>query len=503
MEASDPVGLHRKAALEVGDVAGLKSRCRLKPAPRAARSRALVVIALFAATSPLLWAGDVTFTDVAPVLYRHCANCHHANDIAPMSLLTYKETRPWAAAIREAVLTRQMPPWKADPSYGKWSNDWSLSATEIATIKAWVDQGAEEGDPKQLPAAPVFSTDWKIGKPDAIISIPPHTLTADGPDEYEYFTVPTNFTEDKWVVAAELRPGNRRIVHHAHVSVTQPEHSKTAGDKKEEPADPQEAYSDWLLVHEGKLRWMRYEAPVIDDGCIVDDNSYFPGKKPRDEIFAGAPWGLLGSYLPGRGPDVFPEGTARQIPAGANLTFQIHYSKATKKPETDVTSVGLIFAKAPPRTVARRVDLSNYFFRIPAGDSNVEVSECHTFHQDMYLTSLTPHMHLRGKDARFEVTYPDGRKETLLFVPHYNFNWQITYRMSEPKFIPKGTRLAIVSHFDNSPNNPLNPDSTKVVRWGEASEMEMMDGWIEYVDTPPRVSGSGAQLSSRAGSSGN
>jgi hypothetical protein len=445
---------------------------------------ALALTALFAAASPMLWGTDVTFSeDVAPILYKHCANCHHANDIAPMALLTYQETRPWAAAIREAVLSRQMPPWKADPHYGKWSNDWSLSESDISTIKTWVDQGAKEGDRKLLPAAPVFSTDWKIGKPDAIISIPPHHLTADGPDEYEYFTVPTNFTEDKWVVAAELRPGNRKLVHHAHVFVEKPDKAKTDGAKKDEPADPQAAYRDWLMVHEGKLEWIRYEAPVIDDGCVVDDNSYWPGRKPRDEEFGS--WGMLSSYLPGRGPDVFPEGTARRIPAGSNLSFQIHYSKATKKPEVDVTSVGLIFAKEPPSQVAKRVDLSNYFFRIPAGDPNVEVSECHTFRQDMYLTTLTPHMHLRGKDARFEVTYPDGRKETLLYVPHYNFNWQITYRMSTPKFIPKGTRLAIISHFDNSPNNPLNPDPTKVVRWGAASEMEMMDGWIEYVDAAP------------------
>ena len=449
------------------------------------KSRVLTLAALFAAASPFLRGNDVTFSaDVAPILYQHCANCHHANDIAPMSLLTYKETRPWAAAIREAVLTRQMPPWKADPHYGKWANDFSLNEKEIATIKAWVDQGSPEGDPKLLPAPPVFSTDWKIGKPDVVIAIPPHKLTATGPDEYEYFTVPTNFTEDKWVVAAELRPGNRRIVHHAHVFVEEPESPKPAGAGKEAPPDPEAAYSKWLTVHEGKLHWIRYEAPVIDDGCVVDDNSYLPGRKPRDEDFGN--WGLISSYLPGRGPDVYPEGTARKIPAGANLSFQIHYSKATKKPETDITSVGLIFAKEPPRQVAKRVDLSNYFFRIPAGDPDVEVSECHTFKQDMYLTSLTPHMHLRGKDARFEVTYPDGRKETLLFVPHYNFNWQITYRMSEPKFIPKGTRLAIIAHFDNSANNPLNPDPTKVVRWGEASEMEMMDGWIEYLDTPPR-----------------
>jgi hypothetical protein len=293
--------------------------------------------------------------------------------------------------------------------------------------------------------------------------------------------VPTNFTEDKWIVAAELRPGNRRIVHHAHVWDTAPDWLKS--DKKDKPADPQSAYADWLEIHEGKLTWMRYDAPVIDDGCIVDDNAYRPGDKPRDETFGT--WGIVSSYLPGRGPDVYPPGTARKIPAGAEFTFQIHYSKVTRKPETDTTSIGLIFAKEPPAVVAKRVDFSNYLFLIPPGASNVEVSECHTFKQDLYVTSLTPHMHLRGKDSRFEVTYPDGRKETLLVVPHYNFNWQITYRTAEPKFLPKGTRLAIVSHFDNSLNNPLNPDPTKTVRWGEASEMEMMDGWIEYVDTPP------------------
>ncbi len=430
------------------------------------------------AASPFLCCGEVTFVDVAPVLYKHCAGCHHPNDIAPMTLLSYRETRPWATAIREAVVSRQMPPWKADPHYGKWSNDWSLSELEIAIVKAWVDQGSKEGDPKLLPPPPVFSPDWRIGKPDTILAIQPHTITATGPDEYEQFIVPTNFTEDKWVVAAELRPGNRKIVHHAHVFVVEPERAKKEGLK-----DPQAEYAQWLVVNEGKLSWIRPEAPVIDDGCVVDDNGYWPGKKPRDAEFGN--WGMLSSYLPGREPDIFPAGTARKIPAGANLSFQIHYSKAAKKPATDITSVGLIFAKEPPPQIAKRVDLSNYLFRIPPGDPNVEVSECHTFKQDMYVTTLTPHMHLRGKDARFEVTYPDGRKETLLYVPHYNFNWQITYRMREPKFVPKGARLAIISHFDNSPNNPLNPDPAQVVRWGGASEMEMMDGWIEYMDALP------------------
>jgi hypothetical protein len=444
--------------------------------------RILVPAVTLLVAAPLA-ARNLTFSeDVAPILYKSCAGCHHPDDLAPMSLLTYAQVKPWAAAIREAVTLRTMPPWKADPHYGKWSNDTSLSDREIRTIVEWIDRGKIEGDPRKLPPQPVFSTEWKIGKPDAVFAIPKHVLRPGGPDEYEHFTVPTNFAEDRWVVAAELRPGNRKIVHHAHVSVVQTSAPSVSQSAPAQP-DPQAEYARWLKVHEGKLSWIRPEAPVIDDGCIVDDNAYLPGNKPNDANFGN--WGMIASYLPGRGPDIFPEGTARKVPAGASLNFQIHYSKASSKEETDETSVGLIFTNEPPKVIAKRVDLSNLMFRIPAGDPNVEVSECHTFKQDLYLTSLTPHMHLRGKDARFRVTYPDGKEETLLFVPNYNFNWQITYRMTEPKFIPKGTRLAIVSHFDNSPNNPLNPDPRQVVRWGEASEMEMMDGWMEYLDVLP------------------
>jgi hypothetical protein len=173
------------------------------------------------------------------------------------------------------------------------------------------------------------------------------------------------------------------------------------------------------------------------------------------------------------------------VKAGSKLNFQIHYSRATGKPETDITSVGLVFAKEPPKQVARRIDLSNHMFLIPAGDPNHEVTECHTFGKDMYITSLTPHMHLRGKSMRMDVTYPDGRVETLLNVPAYDFNWQITYRTEQPIFIPNGTRLKIDAYFDNSANNRANPDPTKVIRWGAASEVEMMDGWVEYVDAVP------------------
>ena len=368
-----------------------------------------------------------------------------------------------------------MPPWKADPHFGKFSNDSRLSDSEIATLKAWADNGKPEGDPAKLPIAPVYTAGWQAGKPDVVFTIPRQELKAAGDDEYVYITVPTNFTEDRWITSAELRPGNLKVVHHAHVHLEQPA-------AKASSPDPQAEYRKWLMIKTGTLNWVRPEAPVIDDGCVVDDNGYLPGTKPVDAKFGSS--GLLSSYLPGRAADTYPEGTARLVPAGSTLKFQIHYSHATKKPETDETSVGLIFAKQPPVQPAKRVDFGNHLFRIPAGAPNVEVTECHTFQQDLYVTSLTPHMHLRGKDSRFVVTYPSGEQETLLSVPHYNFNWQLTYKLAEPKYLPKGTRVAIISHFDNSANNRSNPDPTQVVRWGEASEMEMMDGWIEYLDRP-------------------
>jgi hypothetical protein len=421
-------------------------------------------------------AADVTYThDIAPILYQHCVGCHHPNDIAPMSLLTYKEARPWAAAIKQAVVTGKMPPWKADPAHGKWSNDARLSEAEKDTLLAWINGAKLEGNPADMPPAPVITEGWKLGKPDAVVAIPEHKLEATGPDEYSYITVPTNFTEDKWITSAELRPGNRKVVHHAHVFVVDPELAET----KKTAANPAQEYTKWLQIHQGTLTFIRPDAPVINDGCLQDDNGAFPGNRQTD---LGS---LIASFLPGRAGDAYPEGTARLVKAGSKLNFQIHYSRATGKPETDITSVGLTFAKEPPKQVARRIDLSNHMFLIPAGAPNHEVTECHTFTKDMYITSLTPHMHLRGKSMRMDVTYPDGRTETLLNVPQYDFNWQITYRAAEPIFIPKGTRLKIDARFDNSPNNRVNPDPSKTIRWGAASEVEMMDGWVEYVDALP------------------
>ncbi|HEX4163855.1 MAG TPA: cytochrome c [Bryobacteraceae bacterium] len=415
---------------------------------------------------------NLTFShDVAPIFYKHCVSCHHPGDIAPMSLLTYKDARPWAAAIREAVISRKMPPWRADPAVGSWSNDPRLKEDEIQTITQWAAGSKAEGNPRDMPSPPEFPDGWKIGKPDVVLSIPEHHLDATGPDEYTYVNVPTHFTEDKWIVAAELRPGNRKVVHHAHVFVS----SESEGATKKAD-NPQAAYANWIRIRQGSLEWVRPEAPVINDGCAVDDNGLFPGTKSSDLQ------SLISSYLPGRAPDVYPAGTARKIPAGATLNFQIHYSRTTGKPETDATSVGLIFAKQPPERISKRIDLSNQMFLIPAGDPDHAVSECHTFDKAILVTSLTPHMHLRGKSMQIVADLPDGRKQTLLSVPDYEFNWQFTYRAKDPIYLPSGSRIEILAKFDNSANKAGNPDPTKPIRWGSASESEMMDGWIEYLD---------------------
>jgi hypothetical protein len=420
-----------------------------------------------------------TFThDVAPILYGKCTACHHPDDIAPMSFLDYKSVRPWAKSMREAVLLKRMPPWFADPHSGPFSNDPTLTETEKQTIVQWVDQGAKEGDPRDLPAAPVYADGWKIGKPDAIFDIGEnHALKPSQADEYISFTVPTNFTEGHWVQAVELRPGNRRLVHHAHVVVIE------APAPKRPAASPAAAklpsFADYTFLGPDRIRHLRPESPVVDNACAYTG--------PEIAGLRRAAPGALVSYLPGMPPDVYPPDSAKWIPAGARLRFTIHYhaeKKGAGEPLIDRTSVGMIFATEAPAHPIRRMDVDNNFFALPAGDADHEVRQCATFDSDSLLLSFTPHMHVRGKDARFEIQRPGEAPQTVLFVPSYDFNWQLKYREREPVFVPKGTQLIITFHYDNSAHNTANPDAGKVIRWGEPSEEEMMSGWIDYIDAP-------------------
>jgi mono/diheme cytochrome c family protein len=365
----------------------------------------------------------VTFNkDVAPIIYKNCAQCHRPGEVAPMSLLNYKAARPWAQSIREKVATQQMPPWLADPHYGEFSNDRRLTPEQINTIVAWVDQGAKEGDPKDLPAQPAFTEGWNIGRPDAVFYLPEdYAVPATGVVEYKYFTVPTNFTEDRWIQAAEIRPGNRAVVHHVIVF------SQKGSDRR-----------------------------------------------------------LLVGYAPGEQPAVLGPGMGRKIPAGSDLVFQVHYTP-NGSAATDRSYVGLIFTKTPPKQEILTRPVLNARFAIPAGDPDYKVESSYTFPDDSHIYSLMPHMHLRGKDFLFRLTYPDGTAKTILSVPHYDFSWQSYYILKEPVAAPKGTRLDCLAHFDNSEQNKYNPDPKKEVRWGDQTFEEMMIGWTSYTLDNPKT----------------
>lgn len=437
--------------------------------------RTLLAVTLLAPT--LAAAAGVADTptfskDVAPILFRNCVSCHRAGEIGPMPMTSYQEVRPWAKAIQAAVQTRRMPPWHADPHYGQFKNDSRLKDAEIATLVAWVKAGAPEGNKADLPALPRFAEGWQIGKPDVVLSIPEYTLGATGYDEQKDFIVETNFAEDVWVEAVELRPGNRKIVHHAHVWLEPAEKKKapaTEGAAKPKPVRPS------FTVREGTRTYARLDAPVINDGCSHPDGGMWPGSSPSELA------SMLGSFIPGKAPEVWPAGIAKRIPAGARVRFTIHYSRSTGKEEKDITSVGLRFAKQPPERELRRIDLHNTAFLIPANTPEHPVTACYTFQEDADVLSYVAHMHYRGKSMRFEATYPDGRKEILLNIPQYDFEWQTKYLNAKPVHIPKGTQIRLYATFDNSPNNKYNPDPSKVVRWGDNTIDEMMDGWFEFV----------------------
>ena len=415
---------------------------------------------------------EITFNkDVAPILYNNCVKCHRPNDMAPMSLLTYQSTKPWAGAIREAVVTRKMPPWHSDPKVGDYINDPRLSDADIKTIDMWVRTGAKEGDAKDLPPAPVLTEGWHI-KPDVVLSIPETKVSGAQMDDYEYIYVPTNFKQDMWVQAAEVMPGDKRVVHHATVSVI-------AADKvAEKEADNVKADAgvDQYHYRTGRVLHLRKDAPVIDDGCAAPDGGAVPGES------AGYLNIVPGIYLPGHLAETRPPGYALRIPAGSYLQFQVHYSNHSGEDVTDHTSIGLVFAKEPVKHEIAQYEIWNNMFLIPAGDDSHKVTSCFTLPKDVTALAYTGHMHFRGKSMEAEAIYPDGRHEVLMNVPHYDFRWQETYFLKHQFLLPKGTKIVTTAYFDNSLNNPQNPDPSKAIRWGEPSDEEMMGFWLQFAD---------------------
>lgn len=431
---------------------------------------------------------EVTFTrDVAPIFFSNCAECHRPGEAAPMSLLSYKESRPWARSIKEKVATKQMPPWHADPKHGQFSNDRRLSQAQIDTVTAWVDQGAKEGNPKDLPPLPKFTEGWVIGKPDIVLEMPQeHTLEASGPDEYQYFEIPTNFKEDVYVQMAEARPGNRKIVHHiiAFVSPPAKDGKQMQFTKEQIEKYQQEAEKKSMFRKEGFLMRMKPGMPVYDDGCSLPNGGNGESLDTKEESRG---FDLLVGFAPGMPPGLMEPGTVKRIPAGSKLLLQMHYSKATGKVEKDRSSIGLILAKQPADKHVYTHGIANVYFQIPPGADNHKVTSCWTAKDDIHLLTLMPHMHLRGKAMKFEAFYPDGRSEVLIDVPDYSFSWQTVYYLKKSIAIPKGTKMVVTALFDNSSRNKYNPDPKQAVRFGDPTYDDMMIGWITYTVDKQRL----------------
>ncbi|MFN0084749.1 MAG: c-type cytochrome [Blastocatellia bacterium] len=362
--------------------------------------------------------------EIAPIFVKNCMGCHRPGEIAPMSFTNYKEVRPWAKSIREKVARREMPPWHADPAHGEWANDRRMSQREVDMIVAWVDGGAVEGNPKEMPALPKFATGWQIGEPDVVFQMPEEfTVPAEGTVPYIYLTVPSNFKEDKYIAAMEARAGDLSVVHHIVIYVR----------------DPKE-------------------------------------KAPRRQDIGT---GLLGALSPGQTPFVAQPGTAKLIKAGSDIVFQMHYTPSGKV-TTDRSMVGLKFAKAPVERVMSTTAAWDARFTIPPHAENFEVKAVWNVEEDITIWSLMPHMHLRGKNYLYRAIYPDGRSEVLLSVPNYDFGWQVYYYPKRPIKLPKGARIETVAHYDNSVKNPQNPDPARSVRFGEQTWEEMMNGFFDY-----------------------
>ena len=371
---------------------------------------------------------------IAPMIIESCVRCHSPNNIAPFSLDSYESLASWAHEIREVTLTGEMPPWFADPEFGSYEDDWSLSEESLRALVDWIDQGALKGDGADpladfvanTPPPSEYPFNWpaELGEPDMILTIPTQNIPANGEVDYRYIELSPNIPADTYLRAAIIKPGNREVVHHS-------------------------------LAFIGST----FEAFIQGAGL----NGYFAG------------------YVPGVQAKAFPPNSGKLLKANPTLTVQMHY-QTNGRPQTDMTQLGLYFHSTPPEMEYRTTAASTRNINIAPGvrEYTREASVVLSATEPTLLYELSPHMHFRGSRMEYDAIYPNGEVEKLLSVPHYIFDWQLLYRLAEPKSLPAGTEIRVRGAFDNSPQNPENPDPVQSVRFGEQSDEEMFIGYINF-----------------------
>ena len=383
-------------------------------------------------------ANTLTFTkDVAPILFANCASCHRAGEVAPFTLTSYADAAKRAKTIVSVVEKRVMPPWKAAPGPA-YVDECHLTDDQIGLIKQWAAEGAKEGNPNDLPAMPNFPNGWRNGEPDLVIEMPePFTVPAEGRDIYQNFVIPTGFTDDKWLSAVEIHPGNRRVVHHVLV------HLDTSGKARE-----------------------------------LDAKDPGPGYRSGGGVgFRSA--GQIGGWAPGNIARRAPDGLGVNMPKNSDIVIQVHYNLNGKR-ETDRTKIGIYFAKGPVDKSIRLFPLASRI-NIPAGEASYTTTASMPVPSDVTLRSVMPHMHLLGRDIRVFATLPGGQELPLVHVPDWDFNWQNSYAFKEPVKLPRGSKVTLEARYDNSDKNPRNPNSPpKPVRWGEQTTDEMCLAYLNF-----------------------
>lgn len=412
--------------------------------------------------------------DVAPILYKNCTSCHRPGEMGPMPLLTFQQVRPYANSIRTRVQNGTMPPWHAEAPVGHFLNERRLTAAEKDTIVRWVSAGSPQGDPKDLSAAPTFVEGWAIGTPDAVVSMQREfEVPAAGTIDYQNFSVPTDFTEDKWVQAMEMRTSAPSVVHHILVFARE-----TGVQPRRDPFRP-------IRLPNGGNHGVTVPERPQQPQQQTQAPQAAQNQAPRPPVRQT----LIASLAPGTHTMVFQPGTALKINAGTTIVFQVHYT-ANGTVTKDQSRIGFIFAKEPPRQEIMSSQFLNPELVLPAGAGNQRVDSEIEFTADSHIWALIPHTHLRGKSWEYRMVYPDGRSEVVLSVPKYDFNWQTYYHYTKPLAAPKGSRLQAIAHYDNSAANRANPDPKVEVHWGEQTWEEMQYTGITYtVDSPQPTTG--------------